>query len=105
MALTVAVILAFFAPWPWNLVAVLTGLAIDAVRDAPFFAQPGERTQSEFVYFSFVALTTLGFGDLSPAVGLPQALTVVEAVLGSVFLVTLVARLVTLWVREGDLRR
>jgi hypothetical protein len=79
-------------------------LAIDAVRDAPFFVQPGERAQSEFVYFSFVALTTLGFGDLSPAVGLPQALTVVEAVLGSVFLVTLVARLVTLWVRESDLR-
>jgi hypothetical protein len=34
------------------------------------------RPQSEFLYFSFVALTTLGFGDLSPAQGLPQALTV-----------------------------
>src|SRR4051812_20515764 len=76
-------------------------LAVDDFRDAPFFTQPGEHTQGEFLYFSFVALTTLGFGDLSPSVGLPQALTVVEALLGSVFLVTLVARLVTLWVREG----
>jgi hypothetical protein len=76
-------------------------LAVDDYRDAPFFAQPGEHTQGEFLYFSFVALTTLGFGDLSPSVGLPQALTVVEALVGSVFLVTLVARLVTLWVREG----
>ena len=40
-------------------------------------------------------------GDLSPAVGLPQALTVLEALLGQIFLVTLVARLVTLWVRQG----
>jgi voltage-gated potassium channel len=77
-------------------------LAVDDLRSAPFFAQPGERSQGEFLYFSFVALTTLGFGDLSPSVGLPQALTVVEALLGSIFLVTLVARLVTLWVRQDD---
>jgi hypothetical protein len=66
--------------------------------------QGGERTQPEYVYFSFVTLTTLGFGDLSPAVGLPQALTVAEAVIGQVFLVTLVARLVTLWVRQSEER-
>ena len=49
-----------------------------------------------------MTLTTLGFGDLSPSVGLPQALTAVEALVGSVFLVTLVARLVTLWVRQDE---
>lgn len=32
MALTVAIILAFFAPWPWNLVAVLCGLAVETVE-------------------------------------------------------------------------
>src|SRR6185295_13499279 len=78
-------------------------LALGELRDAPFFAQPGPHEASEYIYFSFVALTTLGFGDLSPAVGLPQALTVIEALLGSVFLVTLVARLVTLWVRQDEL--
>jgi len=74
-----------------------------AVHDlgGDFFVQSGPHEQSEYVYFSFVALTTLGFGDLSPAVGLPQALTVLEALLGQVFLVTLVARLVTLWVRQS----
>jgi hypothetical protein len=75
-------------------------LAVDDFRDAPFFAQPGEHDQGEFLYFSFVSLTTLGFGDLSPSEGLPQALTVLEALTGSIFLVTLVARLVTLWVRQ-----
>jgi ion channel len=76
-------------------------LAVETLRDAPFFSQPGPHEQSEFLYYSFVCLTTLGFGDLSPTVGLPQALTVLEALLGQVFLVTLVARLVTLWVRQG----
>jgi voltage-gated potassium channel len=79
-------------------------LAIEDFRDAPFFVQPGPHEQGEFLYFSFVALTTLGFGDLSPSVGLPQALTVVEALIGSIFLVTLVARLVTLWVRQESAR-
>ena len=67
----------------------------------PFFTQPGPHGQSEYLYFSFVTLTTLGFGDLSPDVGLPQALTVFEALTGQVFLVTMVARLVTLWGRQG----
>lgn len=79
-------------------------LAVDELRDGPFFAQAGEHSQSEFLYFSFVALTTLGFGDLSPAEGLPQALTVLEALTGQIFLVTLVARLVTLWVRQSEAR-
>lgn len=75
-------------------------LAVEALGDTPFFAQEGARQQSEYVYFSFVTLTTLGFGDLSPSVGLPQALVAIEALVGQVFLVTLVARLVTLWVRQ-----
>jgi voltage-gated potassium channel len=72
-------------------------LAIDAFSDRPFFVQEGPHTQGEYLYFSFVALTTLGFGDLSPRTGLPQALVVIEALIGQIFLVTLVARLVTLW--------
>jgi hypothetical protein len=82
-------------------------LAVDEVREGPFFAQGAEHAQSEYLYFSFVSLTTLCFGDLTPTTGLPQALTALEALLGSVFLVTLVARLVTLWVRqeEEELRR
>jgi len=77
-------------------------LAVNELRGEPFFVQPGPHSQSEYLYFSFVSLTTLRFGDLSPAVGLPQALTVLEALLGQIFLVTLVARLVTLWVRQAE---
>ena len=74
-------------------------LAVSEFRDEPFFVQQGPHQQSEYLYYSFVTLTTLGFGDLSPTVGLPQALTALEALVGQVFLVTLVARLVTLWGR------
>ena len=76
-------------------------IAVNEFRSAPFFVQPGEHVQSEYLYFSFVTLTTLGFGDLSPATGLPQALTALEALFGQIFLVTMVARLVTLWVRQA----
>jgi voltage-gated potassium channel len=76
-------------------------LAVSDLRKASFFVQEGPHSQSEYLYFSFVTLTTLGFGDLSPSIGLPQALTVMEALLGQVFLVTMVARLVTLWVRQS----
>jgi len=77
-------------------------LAVAGLRDTPFFAQEGPHQQSEYLYFSFVTLTTLGFGDLSPGVGLPQALVAVEALVGQIFLVTLGARLVTLWVRQSE---
>jgi hypothetical protein len=87
---------------------VLTGLVFAFVFIAisrfgtDFFVQSGPHRQSEYLYFSFVTLTTLGFGDLSPSVGPPQALVAVEALLGQIFLVTMVARLVTLWVRQSD---
>jgi hypothetical protein len=85
------------------LLGLLFAFAYLAVSDlsGPFFSQPGPHTQSEYLYFSFVTLTTLGFGDLSPAVGLPQALTVLEALSGQIFLVTMVARMVTLWGRQS----
>jgi voltage-gated potassium channel len=85
------------------LLGLLFAFAYLAVNDlaGPFFTQPDPHRQSEYLYFSFVTLTTLGFGDLSPDVGLPQALTVFEALTGQVFLVTMVARLVTLWGRQG----
>ena len=60
-------------------------LAAADLRSSSFFAQPGPHQQSEYLYFSFVTLTTLGFGDLSPAVGLPQAIVALEALLGQVF--------------------
>jgi len=49
------------------------------------------------VYYSFVVLTTLGFGDLTPIDEFARRLTAIEAIVGQVFLATLVARLVSLF--------
>ncbi len=48
-------------------------------------------------YYSFVVLTTLGFGDITPVDDLVQRLTALEAMTGQIFLATLVARLVSMY--------
>jgi hypothetical protein len=50
----------------------------------------------QLTYFSFVTLTTLGFGDVVPATDAVQGLVVTEAVLGQLFVAIFIARLVSL---------
>ncbi len=50
----------------------------------------------DLIYYSFVTLTTLGFGDISPISVPARSLTTVEAVMGQIYLAVLVARLVGL---------
>lgn len=59
-----------------------------------FFARGRPGTTQTFQYFSFTTLTTLGYGDFTAAQSSGQAVAVMEAVAGQVFLATLVARLV-----------
>ena len=54
----------------------------------------------DVVYFSLTALTTLGFGDITPATPLARILVVLEALTGQLFLVTLVGWLVGLHVKQ-----
>lgn len=53
--------------------------------------------EGDYTYFSFITLTTVGYGDVTPASDLAKRLVVIEAFVGQVFLITLVARLVSLW--------
>ncbi len=62
-----------------------------------FFAQSGPHGPADFVYFSYIAMATVGFGDLTPASGVPRAIVVPEVILGQVFLITAVARLVAMY--------
>jgi len=55
-----------------------------------------------FQYFSFTTLTTLGYGDYTAAYSSGQAVAVLEALTGQVFLATLVARLVSAFRSSGD---
>lgn len=51
---------------------------------------------TEFTYFSFVTLTTLGYGDITPVAPIARSLCVLEAVLGQMYLTVLVAALVSM---------
>jgi hypothetical protein len=56
-------------------------------------------TQSQEIYFSFTTLTTTGYGDLTPALSIGRALSVLEMLLGQIYLVAVIGLLI------GNLRR
>jgi hypothetical protein len=60
-----------------------------------FFAQGTDGTASLRLYFSYVTLATLGYGDYTPAGDLGHALAVLEALMGQLYLVTVLAVLVS----------
>lgn len=61
----------------------------------PFFVQgPSWGTYGDYLYFSGTTITTLGIGDLSPATGVGRSLTAAEALIGQIYLVTVVALIV-----------
>lgn len=53
-----------------------------------------------YIYFSLVTLTTLGYGDIIPVSGLARSLAGIEAVMGQMYLTVLVARLVGVYISE-----
>jgi hypothetical protein len=67
----------------------------------PFFAQGIDGTRSLRLYFSYVTLATLGYGDYTAAGNLGRALAVLEALMGQLYLVTVVAVVVTRLGRPG----
>ena len=80
--------------------------AVGALGDAPFFAQGTDGDRALRVYFSFVTLATLGYGDYTPGTDLGHALAIIEALVGQLYLVTVVALLVSrIGVQQGTARR
>ena len=59
----------------------------------------GERLHN-FIYFSFITLTTLGYGDITPQTQGATALCQAEAIIGQFFIAVLVARLVGMQVSQ-----
>ena len=76
-----------------NVFAYAYGI-ISAVDETDFFAQVSGGDQAEFLYFSFTTMTTTGYGDLTAAHDLGRSLAIMEALIGQIYLVTLVALIV-----------
>jgi hypothetical protein len=60
-----------------------------------FFAQDVQATVSRCLYYSFTTLTTVGYGDLTSATNLGHTLSNAESLFGQIYLVTVVAVLVS----------
>jgi hypothetical protein len=69
--------------------------AIDGLGGTDFFANGEAANIRTYQYFSFTTLTTLGYGDFTAGGSFGRAVAVIEALTGQIFLVTLVARLVS----------
>jgi hypothetical protein len=63
------------------------------------FTSPGDLSSNSAIYFSFVTLATLGYGDIVPRTDVARGLAIVEGVGGQLFLAVLIARLVSLYAR------
>jgi hypothetical protein len=79
------------------LIGLLFGVAyatIDQLSSTQFF-NTGETGRDAFLYFSYTTLTTVGYGDLVAVTDLGRALAITEALLGQLYLVTVVAVIIS----------
>jgi len=80
-------------------------VAIDRMGAAPFFGPGTTVDDGNTLLFSFYTLTTTGYGNLVPAAQPGKLFAGLEMLIGNIFLVTLVAGLVSLWRPSGAVRR
>lgn len=74
----------------WSFAYALADLALPGALEIPGRAP----SMSEFVYFSFSTLTTVGYGDIVPVHPMARSLAVLEALVGQLYLVVIVSRFV-----------
>jgi hypothetical protein len=77
---------------------------IDRIQGGPFFEEVARPKGNDFLFFSYTTLTTTGYGNLVPGGQPGRMFAGLEMMLGQIFLVTLVAGLVSLW-RPGEALR
>ena len=70
------------------------------VSGTPFFAGLSEASSNDYLFFSYSTLTTVGYGNLVPVGSIGQTFAMLEALFGQIYLVIVVARLVSLWGQE-----
>ena len=66
-------------------------------QGGPFFGSNGDGSMAETLFFSFTTLTTVGYGNLVPAVNPGQSVAVIEMVLGPLFLIMALGKIVAAW--------
>jgi hypothetical protein len=89
-AVCVYLLIAMFFATAYGLIALVSG--------EQFFTQltvaPQDTPAVDYLYFSFVTITTTGYGDFTAATGLGRMTAVLEAIFGQLYLITVVALVV-----------
>jgi voltage-gated potassium channel Kch len=90
----------------WSFFCVL----VEAVFPGAFSFVPENHVNNildwpDFIYYSFVTLTTLGYGDITPITQTSRNLAFLEAVSGQVYLAIIVARLVAMYISHSYEKR
>jgi hypothetical protein len=75
--------------------------AISRVQSTPFFEGVPHLHHGDFLFFSYTTLTTTGYGNFVPSGQPGEMISTFEMLIGQIFLVTLIAGLVSLW-RPGE---
>lgn len=87
-----AVMVYLFLGVLWARLFEITGLMIPGA----FHMEDGSTTLTTYLYFSFVTLATVGYGDMSPVHPVARNLAILEAITGQMYLAILIARLVSM---------
>jgi hypothetical protein len=98
-----AAVVYLFMALMWTFIFVV----VEILHPGSFSIPEGQdigATQS-FLYYSFVTITTLGYGDITPVTRLARSLSVLEAVIGQLYLVVQVAWLVGVHVSQSMLKK
>ena len=88
-------------------IGVMVGIAYSIIE----MLQPGSfnmtssnnsGASADFIYYSFITLTTVGYGDITPVSGFARSLSMLEGIIGQSYMAVLVARLVGMQVAFSE---
>lgn len=81
--------------------SILFGAVYEANNDAYKHAGEALTSQADFIYFSFVTMSTLGYGDITPSGSLARSLAIFFSVTGQLYLAMIIAMLVGKYIGQA----
>ena len=85
----------------WSFFYMILGIYDDNAYSGLNFSMANSSALLDCIYYSFTALTTLGFGDISPITSMARGLTMLESIVGQLYLAIFVAQLIGLKVASS----